>query len=170
VAAAAFMAECLFAKVVKSKVYPSAGPPSGCWQPFECRSRTTMQARTLLACLAVLQLLLICFNFTMASWVIMLTLPVAVVALLALFIAIYCRWKTGIWAFIFCAVLIACYNGVSLFLIFSQGKFQMRVWDTVFYILQLLAEIFCILLGYWVLNESDNASDGDDEEKKGLLS
>ena len=39
------------------------------------------------------QVLLVCLNFTLATAIIAMTLPFAVVALVALFLAIYCRWK-----------------------------------------------------------------------------
>jgi len=58
-----------------------------------------MQARTLLAIVATLQLLTICLNFTLASYVIWLTLPFAALAFFGVFLAIYCGWRTGIWVF-----------------------------------------------------------------------
>ena len=59
-----------------------------------------MQARTLLAIVATLQLGATCLNFTLAAYVIWLTLPFAAIAFIGVFIAIYCGWRTGIWIFI----------------------------------------------------------------------
>ena len=59
-----------------------------------------MQARTLLALMAVAELLAICLNFTLAAYVIVLTLPFAMLALVGVFLAIYCGWRTGIWIFV----------------------------------------------------------------------
>ena len=59
-----------------------------------------MQARTLLAITAVLMLLMVCLNFSLAAYVIYLTLPFAVLALLGVGLAIYCGWRMGIWIFI----------------------------------------------------------------------
>jgi hypothetical protein len=59
-----------------------------------------MQARTLLAIVALLQLIAICLNFTLAAYVIWITLPFAIAAFLGVTLAIYCGWRTGIWIFI----------------------------------------------------------------------
>ena len=59
-----------------------------------------MQARTLLALMALAELLAICLNFTLAAYVIVLTLPFAMLALIGVFLAIYCGWRTGIWIFV----------------------------------------------------------------------
>jgi hypothetical protein len=58
-----------------------------------------MQARTLLAVVATLQLIAICLNFWLAAYVIWLTLPFALAAFGGVFLAIYCGWRTGIWIF-----------------------------------------------------------------------
>lgn len=59
-----------------------------------------MQARTLLAIVATLQLIAICLNFTLATWVIWVTLPFAIISFIGVFLAIYCGWRMGIWIFI----------------------------------------------------------------------
>ena len=50
--------------------------------PLQCRraGRRAMQARTLLAVVATLQLIAICLNFWLAAYVIWLTLPFALAA------------------------------------------------------------------------------------------
>jgi len=37
----------------------------------------------------------VCLNFTLTTMIIAMTLPFAVVALVAIFLAIYCRWKVA---------------------------------------------------------------------------
>lgn len=58
-----------------------------------------VSSRRLVSPLAVMpnvssqQVILVCLNFTLATVIIAMTLPFALVALVALFLAIYCRWK-----------------------------------------------------------------------------
>ena len=54
----------------------------------------------LLQMTSVLMLLVICLNFWLATYVIFLTLPFALVAFVGVGLAIYCGWRTGIWLFI----------------------------------------------------------------------
>ena len=61
----------------------------------------------LISLLLVVQVLAVCLNFTLAAWIIYATLPIAIVGLVALYIAIWCRWKTGIYIFIFISTCLA---------------------------------------------------------------
>jgi hypothetical protein len=82
-----------------------------------------MQARTLLAILAVVEFLAICLNFTLAAYVIAITLPFVIMALIALFLAIYCGWRSGIYVFLgMCSYVVYLCMYVMLRLEWTSGS------------------------------------------------
>jgi len=130
-----------------------------------------MQARTLLAITSVLQLIAILLNFTLATYVIYLTLPFAVLSFFGVFLAIYCGWRTGIWIFIGCNVCLMAYSIVMICLIcYSYGGPSIHPLDFTWNVIQISAETLCIGLAIWVLIELsyEDSKKNDDEEKQPL--
>ncbi|EKX38501.1 hypothetical protein GUITHDRAFT_154675 [Guillardia theta CCMP2712] len=120
---------------------------------------------------ALPQICLVLLNFTLAAFVIYITLPFAFLALVSVYIAIYCRWKTGIYIFIFGCTCILLYGAFMLFWIISRGQASSHPLDITWYSLQVLAEFFCIIVALWVLWEisSESSKKKDKGESQSLL-
>mmetsp|Transcript_40945 Transcript_40945/g.80097 ORF Transcript_40945/g.80097 Transcript_40945/m.80097 type:complete len:133 (-) Transcript_40945:304-702(-) len=131
-----------------------------------------MQARTLLATLSILQILAICLNSTMGAWVLFSTLPICALGAIMLWIAIWFRWKTGIWLFIVVSTALFGYGLARILTLVHHKEVSKHPLNFTWYTLQCIIEIMCIIVAIWVLNEThddDDKKSDDKEEKKGLM-
>uniref|UniRef100_A0A6U5BZJ8 Uncharacterized protein n=1 Tax=Hemiselmis andersenii TaxID=464988 RepID=A0A6U5BZJ8_HEMAN len=124
-----------------------------------------MQARTLLATLSVLQLIAICLNFTLSMWIVISTLPLCACGMIAVWIAIWCKWKTGIWIFLVVSGVLFGYALARMLTILHHNEVFQHPLDFTWFSLQCVIEALCILVGIFVLNEDPDKADKAEDDK-----
>mmetsp|Transcript_27025 Transcript_27025/g.56131 ORF Transcript_27025/g.56131 Transcript_27025/m.56131 type:complete len:172 (-) Transcript_27025:124-639(-) len=111
-----------------------------------------MQAKVVLAILAVLMMTAIMLSSMATAYMMFLLGPIAIGGLVVLFCAMICEWRCGIYIFMVICVVGLGYAAWNLNSLVNAGIFKNPLSFT-WYTLQVLFEVLALITSCWVLGE-----------------